>query len=79
MSSNTYYLSWSCVDGAGSDDEHRTENKEEAIRWADEEQAQADASEAASGVHEWNYIYKVRCDNGYRTFTVYNARTKERF
>lgn len=65
--------------GAGSEPEKASTDKEAVIRQADVMQESADASEAKSSVHEWNYIYRVRCDNGYRHFTVYNARSKERY
>ncbi len=74
MGDHYYRLSWSSVDGAGSDDE-KIDDEQTAIERADAEQTNAE-----QGGNQWGYSYKVKrhYEGSTRTDTVYNARTGER-
>ena len=70
-----YRLSWSSVDGAGSNEE-KIVDEQIALDQANAAQARADRNG-----NPWGYSYKVRREytNSSRADTIYNARTGERY
>jgi len=71
--SHYYQISWTSVDGAGSNAE-QIPDKDSAVKRANAVQEDADRDGNA-----WSYTYKVkRCyPNSMRRDEVYNARTKK--
>jgi len=67
LSEQKYYLAWSSIDGAGSEEIVGATDEQTAIDHANAQQAAAEAND-----NPWHYTYRVR-DSSFDT--IYNART----